>query len=347
VPSFDWPWAFLLLPLPYLVHRYLRPYEARERSLHVPFVPRLRSLLGARAVRSARARSGLQLAGLLAIWLLTLAALARPVELGARIESQTAARDLLLVVDLSGSMAQSDLAPEGAAPRSRLDVVKSVVGSFVEARRGDRMGLVVFGSAPFVQVPFTLDTRVVRELLNETDVGMAGPQTTLGDALGLALRVLQRSEAKSRVVIVLTDGNDTGSSVPPVQAARIAAARGVTLYTIGVGDPRAAGEEALNTAVLTQMAELTHGRFIRANDEKSLADAYRTLGELEPVAHRTTAYQPKRAISHYPLAGVVVLLGLYALLRTGRELLAAVARKRALRRDAGGSSALAGSRAGG
>jgi Ca-activated chloride channel family protein len=230
-------------------------------------------------------------------------------------------------------MAQTDLAEMGGPTRSRLDVVKGVVGSFVEARKGDRLGLVVFGSAPFVQVPFTLDTRVVKELLNETDVGMAGPQTTLGDALGLALRVLERSEAKSRVVIVLTDGNDTGSSVPPVQAARIAAARGVTLYTIGVGDPRKAGEEAMNTAVLTQMAELTHGRFIQANDEKSLADAYRTLGELEPVAHRTTAYQPKRGVSHYPLAGVVVLLGLYALLRAGHDSWLALSRKRALPRD--------------
>ncbi len=346
MPSFEWPWAFLLLPLPYVVHRFLRPYEVREQALHVPFVPRLRTLLGRQAGRNARTRSGLQLAGLLLIWVLTVAALARPVELGARVERQTAARDLLLVVDLSGSMAETDLSQQGAAPRSRLDVVKGVVGSFIEARRGDRLGLVVFGSAPFVQVPFTLDTHVVQQLLNETDVGMAGPQTTLGDAVGLALRVLDRSEAKSRVVIVLTDGNDTGSSVPPVQAARIAAARGVTLYTIGVGDLRAAGEEALNTAVLTQMAELTHGRFIRANDEQSLADAYRTLGELEPVAHRTTAYQPKRAISHYPLAGVVVLLGLYALVRAIRELLLAVSRRRSLRRNAR-SHALAGSSAGG
>ncbi len=131
-----------------------------------------------------------------------------------------------------------------------------------------------------------------------------------------------------------------------MQAARIAAARGVTLYTVGVGDPRAAGEEALNTAVLTQMAELTHGRFMRANDEQSLADAYRTLGELEPVTHRTTAYQPKRAISHYPLAGVVALLGIDALLRAGRELWLALSRKRSLRREAR-VAALAGSRGGG
>jgi Ca-activated chloride channel homolog len=328
VPSFEWPWAFALLPLPYLVHRYLPAFERRDRALHVPFVPRLQALLGERARRGARSRSALQLGGLALAWVLTVTALARPVELGARIERLTAARDLLLVVDLSGSMAQTDLTPKGDTPRSRLDVVKRVVGSFIEARRGDRLGLVVFGSSPFVQVPFTLDTRIVRRLLEETDVGMAGPQTALGDAVGLALGVLERSDAKSRVVIVLTDGNDTGSTVPPAQAARIAAARGVTLYTIGVGDPRTAGEEALNTAVLGQMAELTHGQFIRANDEASLAAAYRTLGELQPVAHRTTAYQPKRSIAHYPLVGVVILLGSDALVRALASLLAALSQRR-------------------
>jgi len=329
MPTFDWPWAFLLLPLPYFVNRYLRPFEAAERALNVPFMPRLRSLLGDRAARRARTRSKLQLTGLSLIWLLTVVALARPMQLGARVDRQTAARDLLLLVDLSGSMAETDLTPQGDKPRTRLALVKEVVGSFIQARQGDRLGLLVFGSAPFVQVPFTLDTHVVKQLLDETEVGMAGPQTSLGDALGLALDVLKRSDAKSRVVIVLTDGNDTGSSVPPLQAARIAAARGVTLYTIGVGDPRTAGEEALNTAVLTQMAQLTRGRFIRANDERSLADAYRVLGELEPVAHRTIGYQPKRAISHYPLLGVAGLLGLDALLRCFSMVSAAWTRRRA------------------
>ena len=331
MPTFEWPWAFLLLPLPYFVHRYLRRFEASERALSVPFMPRLQSLLGDRAASRARTRSKRKLAGLSLIWLLAVVAIARPMELGARVERQTAARDLLLLVDLSGSMAQTDLTPPGAAPKTRLDIVKGVVGSFIQARQGDRLGLVVFGSAPFVQVPFTLDTRVVKQLLEETDVGMAGPQTTLGDALGLALDVLQRSDAKSRVVIVLTDGNDTGSTVPPLQAARIAAARGVTLYTIGVGDPRTAGEEALNAAVLTQMAELTRGRFIRANDAHSLAEAYRVLGELEPVAHRTVGYQPKRAISHYPLLAVVVLLGLDALMRSAASVAAAWSRRRVRR----------------
>jgi Ca-activated chloride channel family protein len=338
VPSFEWPWVFWLLPLPYLVHRFLPAYQARGSALRVPFLPRLESLLGERALRSARTRSLLRLMALSACWLLTVGALARPVLHGARVERQTAARDLLLVVDLSGSMAATDLTPAGAAPRSRLDVVKSVVRSFIAERAGDRLGLVVFGAAPYVQVPFTLDTRVVQQLLDETDVGMAGPATALGDAVGLSLSLLARSDAKSRVVIVLTDGNDTGSSVPPLQAARIAAARGVTLYTIGVGDPRAAGEQALNTSVLERMAELTQGRYIFAGDADSLAGAYRVLDSLEPVAQRTASYQPRRSVSHYPLAGVVALLCLSALARSAAWVVAALGRWRG-RRAAGATLA--------
>jgi Ca-activated chloride channel homolog len=316
MPTFEWPWAFLVLPLPYLVYRFLPAYEPRDPALRVPFLPRLRTLLGARAERGAVARSALRLAGLLLAWLLAVVAVARPVWLGARIERQTAARDLLLAVDLSQSMSQTDLADKDGPQTSRLDVVKRVMGQFIAQRHGDRLGLIVFGSSPFIQVPFTLDTHVVEQLLDETDVGMAGPRTALGDAVGLGLQMFERSEAKSRVLIVLTDGNDTGSRVAPEQAARIAAGRGVTLYTIGIGDPRAAGEEALNTTVLTRMAELTSGRFIFAADAAGLESAYRVLDGLEPVAHRLASYQPRRAVGFYALAGVALILALPSLART-------------------------------
>ncbi|HEV8551488.1 MAG TPA: VWA domain-containing protein [Polyangiaceae bacterium] len=309
MPSFEWPWAFALLPAPYLAYRFLKPFEAEHQALRVPFFARVEGLLGPRATERARSRSRLRLVGLLVVWVATVCALARPFEQGAPVERETAARDLLLAVDLSGSMAEADL---GGEKQTRLDVVKRVVGEFVARRKGDRLGLIVFGSAPFVQVPFTRDTSVVQKLLAETDVGMAGPKTALGDAIGLSLDVLARSDAKSRVVVVLTDGNDTGSNVPPVQAARIAASRGVTVHVIGVGDPRAAGEEALNTAVLTRMTDLTGGRFFRANDARSLEEAYRTLDGLEPIARRTTEYQPKRAIGFEPLAAVIALLGFAA-----------------------------------
>ncbi len=315
MPAFEWPWVFLLLPAPYLAFLFLPAYEPHGQALRVPFFARFGELLDAREVHRARSRSRFRLSALLIVWCATLFALSRPYRQGAPIERETSARDLLLAVDLSGSMAQADLSgPEPAAKAQvRLEVVKRVVGEFVERRRGDRIGLIVFGTGAFVQTPFTHDTRVVNELLQQTEVGMAGPKTALGDAVGLALNVLQRSSAKSRVVIVLTDGNDTGSNVPPVQAARISAARGVTLHIIGVGDPRAAGEEALNTAVLTRMATLTGGRFFRANDTASMEEAYRTLDALEPIAHRTTVYQPKKATLYEPLAVVIALLGVAAL----------------------------------
>jgi len=307
--------VFLLLPAPYLAYRFLPAYEPHERALRVPLFARFGELLGAREVHRSRNRSRVRLAALLIVWCATLFALARPYRQGAPIERETSARDLLLAVDLSGSMAEADLAGADPAGKTevRLDVVKRVVGDFVARRHGDRIGLIVFGTGAFVQTPFTRDTSVVNQLLQQTEVGMAGPKTALGDAVGLALNVLERSSAKSRVVIALTDGNDTGSNVPPVQAARIAAARGVTLHIIGVGDPRAAGEEALNTAVLTRMATLTGGRFFRANDSASMEDAYRALDALEPIAHRTTAYQPKKAVLYEPLSVVIGLLGLTAL----------------------------------
>lgn len=316
MPGFEWPWLFLLLPAPYLAYRFLPAYEPRTEALRVPFFARFGELLDAREIHRSRTRSRVRLAALLLVWCATLVALARPYRQGAPIERETSVRDLLLAVDLSGSMAQADLAGADPAGKSqvRLDVVKRVVGDFVERRRGDRIGLIVFGSGAFVQTPFTRDTRVVNQLLQQTEVGMAGPKTALGDAVGLALNVLQRSSAKSRVVIVLTDGNDTGSNVPPVQAARISAARGVTLHIIGVGDPRAAGEEALNTTVLSRMATLTGGRFFRANDAAGMEEAYRTLDALEPIAHRATAYQPKKAVLYEPLALVIGLLGLAAVL---------------------------------
>jgi Ca-activated chloride channel family protein len=308
--SFALPWLFALLPLPYAVVRWLRAYDAADDALRVPFFARLTRMLGAAEARRERTRSWLRLAGLCLLWLLVLSALARPEELGARVTRTRSARDLLLAVDLSGSMAGTDLSAAGGPPETRLDVVKKVVGEFVRSRAGDRLGLVVFGDAPFVQVPFTTDTQVVEQLLDETDVGMAGPRTALGDAVGLSLRVLEKSRAKSRVVIVLTDGNDTGSQVAPLRAARIAEERGVKLYLIGVGDPKLAGEESLNEEVLRGMANLTGGRYLHAQDRQELSASYAELAKLEPVTSSTDSYQPRRSVAHLPLFGIVVLLSL-------------------------------------
>src|SRR5262249_17431390 len=152
-------------------------------------------------------------------------------------------RDLLVAVDLSGSMETKDFTDAAGQTVDRLTAVKQVLDEFLSRRAGDRVGLIVFGNAPFVQAPFPQDLEVGRELLAETRVGMAGPKTAVGDAIGLAVTVFDRSDVPEKVLIVLTDGNDTGSLVPPQKAAEVAKDRGVVIHTVAVGDPRAAGEE--------------------------------------------------------------------------------------------------------
>ncbi len=205
MPDFDWPrweavtlawpWLLLLLPLPLAVLRWVPPYDGGDGALRAPFFARLERMLGPGDERTLRARSTLRTLALWCIWLLVVLALARPEELGTRVTRTRSARDLLLAVDLSGSMGETDLSPAEGPPKTRLDMVKEVVGAFVAARAGDRLGLVVFGDAPYVQVPFTTDTDVVKALLADTEVGMAGPRTALGDAVGLSPCVCWRKVA--------------------------------------------------------------------------------------------------------------------------------------------------------
>lgn len=312
--TLEWPWAALCLPLPYLVHRLVPAFEQPGAALRVSFFARLTRMLGDAPERQARTRSRIRLGGLGVLWLLCLLAVCRPIELGAPIIKQTSARDLLLAVDLSGSMGAIDLATPQSPQQTRLDVVKQVVGDFVKRRKGDRLGLIVFGDAPFVQVPFTTDTSVVEQLLGETEVAMAGPRTSLGDAVGLSLRLFERSQAKQRVVVLLTDGNDTGSLVPPGRAARIAAEQGITLHVIGVGDPQVAGEESLNENILREMTQVTRGIYSHAQSASELAHAYAELDRLEPIIRQTTSYQPRRSVAYLPLGAMAGLLALAALL---------------------------------
>lgn len=311
--SLEVPWALLLLPLPYLVYRFAPPHRERTEAVRVPFFHVLSELAGVQPEEGAaiRNRHRLRLALLTAVWVLTVAALTRPVLYGEPVTVERSARDMLLAVDLSGSMDTRDLRDAAGREQRRIDVVKEVVSEFVSRREGDRLGLVVFGAAPYLQVPFTTDTRLVDTLLGESETGMAGDQTVLGDAVGLCLRVLSRSEASNRVIVLLTDGNDTGSVVPPVQSARIAARRGVTLHIVGVGDPRVAGEDGLNEDVLGQMASLTGGRYFHASDRTELASIYDELDGLEEITYESRTFTPERGVFHYPLGLAVLLMALF------------------------------------
>jgi Ca-activated chloride channel family protein len=304
-----YPWLLVLLPLPLLVRWLAPPHKETRPAIAVPFMGRLMAASGARPAEGAvvARRSVVQGVLLVIVWLCAVVALARPQWIGEPISKTVPSRDLLLAVDLSGSMDTEDFTDPSGTRVDRLAAVKLVLDDFLTRRKGDRVGLIFFGTAPFVQAPFTEDLEVVRTLLDEAQVRMAGPQTMLGDAIGLAITVFERSDLEEQVLILLTDGNDTGSQVPPEQAARIARDQGITIHTVAVGDPQAAGEEKLDEETLQAIAATTSGGYFQADDRQQLQDIYRRLDELETREIETVSHRPKWDLFHWPLGVLVVL----------------------------------------
>jgi Ca-activated chloride channel family protein len=188
-----------------------------------------------------------------------------------------------------------------------------VLDDFLTRREGDRVGLIVFGNAAFTQVPFTQDLEATRILLEQTQVRMAGPRTAFGDAIGLAITLFEESEVEDRVIIALTDGNDTGSRVPPTEAASIARDRGIQIFVIGVGDPEAVGEEKLDEEVLKGVASNTGGRYFHAADRDQLGQIYAELDRIDTREVETTSYRPRIDLFHWPLAAFLGLGASYHL----------------------------------
>jgi Ca-activated chloride channel family protein len=307
------PLCLLLLPLPWLVSRLLPPHRERIVALHVPFLDRIAELTGSRPGEgkegASTPRGQRWLAALL--WILVLTAMARPQWLEEPIVKTLPTRDLLVAVDLSGSMETEDFSDAKGRRVDRLSAVQGVLHEFLKRREDDRIGLVVFGSAAFVQVPFTEDNEVVGQLLDETSVRMAGPRTMLGDAIGLGITLFDRSEIEERMMIVLTDGNDTGSQVPPQRAAEIARDKQVVIHTIGVGDPTAAGEEALDEEALRAIAEATGGHYYHASDRAELESIYAELDELAPRKVETLSHRPQQDLFQWPMGAALALSLLY------------------------------------
>jgi Ca-activated chloride channel family protein len=204
-------------------------------------------------------------------------------------------------------METEDFTGPGGEKLDRLAAVKQVLGEFLAERDGDRVGLVFFGSAAFVQAPFTDDLDVVAELLDEARVRMLGPRTMLGDAMGLAINLFERSEVDERVMIVLTDGNDTGSLVPPERAAEIARDQDIVVHTVAIGDPEAAGEQALDEETLRRIARTTGGGFYRATDREQMRAIYAELDELNPRQVETVSFRPRSELYPWPLGALLLV----------------------------------------
>jgi len=304
--TFLYPWLFLLLPFPWLLGKFLPRETDRAAALRVPFLGRLEAAAQGSGIPST-ARTWKRWFVPCLLWLALLTALARPQWLEPPITRDIPTRDLLLLIDLSKSMEKEDFTNAEGKTVDRLTAVKEVVENFLTHREGDRVGLVVFGSAPFLQVPFTTDLELCRQLLDQTAVGMAGPKTALGDAIGLGIQTFEASDGPAKTMIVLTDGNDTASGLPPVEAARVARDRAITLHTIAIGDPTTVGEEKLDLDALRGMAETTGGKSFFAQDRQELAGIYDELDRIEQRKVETVSYRPRRDLYHWPLAAALLL----------------------------------------
>lgn len=317
-----WPWLLLMLPLPLLVYLALPRASAPVPSaVRVPFY---RMLSTDQAHGPAVAQRWTLLLALLA-WLLLVLAAARPQWLGESVSLPMAGRDLMLAVDISGSMTEEDMVIGGQVV-DRLMAVKAVAGDFIERREGDRIGLILFGQQAYVQTPLTFDRATARTLLFESAVGLAGRETAIGDAIGLAVKRLQDQPTEERVLVLLTDGANTAGNIAPLKAAELASETGVRIYTIGVGsDPRAGfgafglsmSRNPIDEATLSGIAERTGGRYFRARDVRELQRIYSVLDELEPVESDQKTFRPVGELFAWPLGLALLLSALAAVGRLG------------------------------
>jgi len=317
---FEWPWLLAALPLPLLI-RWLVPANVpvEQAALKVPFLDDFSD--GETRAVSKDQRWPLLLAAI--AWLLLVVACTRPQWLGEPIEQAVSGRDLMLAVDLSGSMEERDFFIN-KQPVDRLTAAKMVASDFINRRVGDRVGLILFGSQAYLQTPLTFDRKTVMTLLNESALGLAGENTAIGDAIGLAVKRLKNQQASSRVLVLMTDGANTAGEVSPLKAAELAVANKLKIYTIGIGADEMIvrsffGNRKVNPSVdldentLRKIAESTGGDYYRARNTDELNYIYMRLDELEPVEKDKQYFRPRSELYYWPLSLATCLAAFIAL----------------------------------
>ncbi|MGJ0429093.1 vWA domain-containing protein [Methylobacter sp.] len=319
---FEWPWLLSLLPLPLLIRWLLPAHKPVEQAaLKVPFLDDFSE--GDARVISQTGRWPFLAAAI--AWILLIAACTRPQWLGEPIEQAVSGRDLMLAVDLSGSMEVQDFVINRQAV-DRLTATKWVAGDFINRRVGDRIGLILFGTQAYLQTPLTFDRKTVMTLLDESAIGLAGDNTAIGDAIGLAVKRLKNQEVNSRVLILMTDGANTAGEVSPLKAAELAAENQLKIYTIGIGADemlvrsffgaqKVNPSQDLDEKTLTAIAEKTGGVYFRARNTDELNKIYQLLDQLEPVEKDKQYFRPKSELYYWPLAGALLLAAAIALSR--------------------------------
>ena len=320
-----WPWMLAAVVAPFLVARLApRAPDAAGAPIRVPYFEEAMTWSSRAKVSGARIRRAVALLA----WCALILAAARPQWVGDPVSLPVHGRDLMLALDLSGSMREQDMKSRTGF-EARIDVVKRVAGDFVARRAGDRVGLILFGTRAYLQAPFTLDLDTVSEMVSETVLGLAGEQTAIGDAIGLAVKRLRERPMQERVLVLLTDGADTASRVDPLSAARFASAEEITIHTVGVGADeevasrwlgtlRSRARTGLDESTLQAIADMTGGRYFRARDTAELEEIYRLIDALEPIGGDDEVFRPTRELFHWPLGLSAVLFVLSALIGVRR-----------------------------
>lgn len=317
--AFAWPWMLLAVPLPWAARWVLPARRSTSPALKVPFSGRLEGLASYGHGRSAGSAGWL----VLAAWTLLCVAAARPQYLAEAVQPPQSGREMMVALDLSGSMSEPDM-QLGGRQVDRLTAAKAVLSDFLDHRDGDRVGLLVFGQRAYVLAPPTLDLVTVRQQLADSVVGLAGRETAIGDAIGLAVKRLAGRGSddgdEDHVLILLTDGVNNAGMLEPLKAAELARDAGVRVYTIAFGGdgamsvfgfrlPTPAADDEMDEPTLTRIAESTGGRFFRARDTSQLAGIYAEIDRLEPIQQPGQAVRPRLERYQWPL-GAALGLGL-------------------------------------
>jgi Ca-activated chloride channel family protein len=319
--TFAWPLAFWLLPLPIIVYLALPRVKKQEAALFVPFYREIARI--EQHHKPATSSGIIRAITLILIWGLLVLAASQPQWIGEPVSLPTAGRDLMLAVDISGSMGQEDMFI-GRKQVERIELVKKVVNEFIDRRIGDRLGLLLFGTEAYIQVPLTFDRQTVKTLFNEAQLGFAGKKTSIGDAIGLAVKRLKERPEGDRILVLLTDGSNTAGNVEPLKAAELAGQTGIRIHTIGVGademmirsffgNRRVNPSADLDEDTLQQIAGQTGGKYFRARNTEELENIYRLIDELEPVEQESEVFRPMKSLYYQPLAVAFVLSFLMAM----------------------------------
>ena len=315
---FEFIWLLAALPLPLLIYWLPAKKQVQSAPLKMPTL-----IKGIQAPEFTPHKKKGSLATLSLVWALLVLACTQPQWLGEAVNVPTEGREMMIAVDLSGSMQVEDMSLNGRTV-NRLDMLKEILGDFIERRSGDRLGLILFGDDAYMQTPMTFDRKTVQQMLDEAVLGLVGKQTAIGDAIALAVKRFDEKKNSNRVLLLLTDGQNTAGKITPEQALELAVAKDITIYSVGIGADvmiqnslfgarRVNPSSELDEKSLQHLADETGGMYFRARASEDMSKIYQLLDELEPVEQEQQQMRPLTALFYWPL-GLALLISAIALL---------------------------------